>query len=83
MPRKKKDVGDLAEQGRWIEPAELTGLADDNEKRVRGEVEGVGQDRPLGSSIARKLHNAVLVGVMWSHLLPVRCCSLRWLQIPG
>jgi len=43
----------------------------------------VGQDRPLGSSIARKLHNAVLVGFMWCNLPPVRCCSLRWLQIPG
>ena len=83
MPRKKRDVGDLEEQGMWIEAAGLVRLVDDFEKKVRGEVEGVGKERPLGNPIARRLHNATLAGYMWSHLPPIRCCSLRSLQIPG
>ena len=48
MPRKKRDVGDLEEQGMWIEAAGLVRLVDDFEKKSGGRWRGWGRRDPWG-----------------------------------
>ena len=81
IPRKKRDVGELEEAGKWIEPGDLVVRVDAFGKKVEGLLEVVGEG-PLGPATAKAVHNLALVSCLFSWIPPVRLVCWRTLQTP-
>lgn len=82
IPRKKRDIGELEDAGKWIEPGDLVVLIDKLVKRVLGYLE-VGGEGPLGPALALSLHNCTMASCLFSWIPPVRLVCWRTLQAPG
>lgn len=79
VPRKRKDIGDMLESGKWLAADELVRIISAFATSTLSKV-------PLHGTcdleLARTLHDACLASCMFSHLPPVRLICLRTLQTP-
>ena len=79
VPRKRKDIGDMLESGKWVAADELVRIIHDYASST---VARIPLDGPCDFPLARTLHDACLTSCMFSHLPPVRLICLRTLQLP-
>ena len=80
VPRKRKDIGDMLESGKWLAADELVRVIHDFTSATLRKIPASG---PCDLELARTLHDASLASCMFSHLPPVRLICLRTLQTPS
>ena len=80
VPRRRRDIGDMLESGKWAAAHELVRLIHDFASSTMRRIPAAG---PCGLELARTLHDATLASCMFSHLPPVRLICLRTLQTPS